>query len=105
MLNGALAFNGRTPLWASAPMLKHNSNAKRLMSAYLPKQPLLWFLTTNKRYILPPNRIESLTYDSCNYSSGMALPQHELFRWLTFGNGSLAFYRHLKRPTQHVVVC
>src|SRR5208337_4006173 len=102
MLNGAFAFNGGAALWANAPMPEHNINAQRLMSARPPKQPLLSFLRTNKQYILPPNRLESLTCDSCNYSSSMTLPQHELFRLLWFGNGSLAFYWHLKRPTQHI---
>src|SRR5208337_4695097 len=107
MLNGAFAFNGGAALWANAPMPEHNSNAQRLMSARPPKQPLLSFLSTNKQYILPPSRLESLgrhvtfvrTPRSC-----LSRRQHELFRLLRFGNGPLAFYRHLKRPTQHVVV-
>lgn len=30
---------------------------------------------------------------------------HELFRMFALASRSLIFYRHLQRPTQHVVVC
>src|SRR5208337_4723849 len=106
MLNGAFAFNGGAALWANAPMPEHNSNAQRLMSACLPKQPLLSFLA-NKQYILPPSRLESLGRHVIFVKTPRARlsrRQHELFRLLRFGNEPLAFYRDLKRPTEHVVV-
>src|SRR5579864_5528530 len=62
MLNSGFAFNGGAVLWASAPMPEHNSSAQRLISTP-PKQPLLSFLRTNKRYILPPSGFESLGRD------------------------------------------
>src|SRR5271165_1710580 len=107
MLNGPFAFNGGVALWANAPMPEHNSNAQRLMSARPPKQPLLSFLRTNKLYILPPSRLESLRRHvtlANTRRARLSRRQHELFRLLRFGSGSLAFYRYLKRPTQHVVV-
>src|ERR1700687_5201722 len=107
MLNGALAFNGGAVLWANAPMPEHNSNAQRLMRARPPKQPLLSFRRTNKQYILSPRRLESLGGHVTLVTTPRAwisCRQQALFRLLRFGNGSLAFYRYLKLPTQHVVV-
>src|SRR5271165_6131560 len=104
MLNGAFVFNGGAALWANTPMPEHNSNAQSLMSACPPKQPLLWFLKANKRFIIPPSsaRKTSRAVTLAKSPRVMTLPQ--LFRGSRFCSGSLAFYRHLKRPTQHVVV-
>src|SRR5271165_3197499 len=107
MLNCGFACNPGAVLWANAPMPEHNSNAQRLISAYRQKPPLFWFLGTNKRYILPPSRLESLRRHVTREKTPRAWRcrrQHALFRWLRFGRGSLAFYRHLKRLAQHVVV-
>ena len=65
MLNGGFAFAVGAVLWAKAPLPKHNSNAQRLISACPPKQPLLSFLKTNKRYILPP-RSTRIAGSTCN---------------------------------------
>src|SRR5437588_6003320 len=77
MLNCGFASNGGAVLWENAPMPEHNSNAQRLISAYPPKQPLLSFLKTNKRYIFPPSRLESLGrhVTPAKKSSNMTLPR------------------------------
>jgi hypothetical protein len=65
MLNGAFAFNAGEVLWADAPMPKQHRTAHSLMSACPPKQPLLSFRKTNKRYILPP--VASNRWSTCNF--------------------------------------
>src|SRR6185503_11557576 len=106
MLNGAFAFNLGALFWANAAMLTHNHSAKTAMSTRFTKKGPGPFFTTNKRSIIPPCFTQSSNRNlpGKHHFAIATTSTPDLFRVFGLRGGPAAFYRHLQRPAQHVVV-